>query len=331
MSRGIAFVSGATGFVGGHAARALCSEGWRVRALARNPEAPGARSLAGLPLDLVTGDLSEGARKTLRDALRDCRAIVHVAGLVKARSLEDYRETNVRATERLLAAGNAAAPEALFVLVSSQAAAGPARGGRPVREEDLPRPISWYGLSKREGEEAVAREWKGPWIVLRPSVVYGPGDRGLLTFFAAAARGWVPVPAGSNRIQMIHASRAALGIARAAGRPDLSGRSGFLSDPEPVRIADLARAIANLPKRRARLLPIPASLVRAAGALETLREFLTGVSRPFNSDKAREILAGDWLCEPALQAELDLPPPSSLEDRLRETWEWYRNAGWLAL
>src|SRR5439155_20997567 len=131
-------------------------------------------------------------------------------------------------------------PGALFVLVSSQAAAGPARDGRPVREDDPSQPVSWYGLSKREGETAVARDWKGPWIVLRPSVVYGPGDRGLLTLFAAAARGWVPVPARRSRIQLLFAARAGLAIARAAARRDLSGRTGFLCDPAPVTIGDLA-------------------------------------------------------------------------------------------
>jgi nucleoside-diphosphate-sugar epimerase len=331
MSRGIAFLTGGTGFVGSHVARALSAEGWSVRALARRPEASAARSLADVPAEIVAGDLSERSGELLRDSLRGCRAIVHVAGLVKARSLDDYRATNVRATERLVAAANASAPGALFVLVSSQAAAGPARDGRPVREDDPPQPISWYGLSKREGETAVAREWKGPWIVLRPSVVYGPRDRGLLILFAAAARGWVPVPAGSSRIQLIHASRAAMGIARAAGRPDLAGRTGFLTDPDPIRIRDLADALARLPERRARLVRIPAALVRAAGAVETLRERLTGASRPFNSDKAREILAGDWLCVPVLQGELDLPSPSPLEDGLRDTWNWYRKAGWLAL
>jgi 2-alkyl-3-oxoalkanoate reductase len=331
MSRGIAFLTGGTGFVGGHVARALGSEGWSVRALARRPEAIAGSASSAATLDVVAGDLSDRSAQTLRDALLGCGAIVHVAGLVKARSLEEYREGNARATERLLRAGNMSSPGAVFVLVSSQAAAGPARQGRPVSERDLPRPVSWYGVSKLEGEAAVAKEWKGPWIVLRPSVVYGPGDRGLLTFFAAAARGWVPVPAGEHRIQLIQASRAALAIARAAGRPDLTGRTGFLSDPEPVRIVDLVRLIARLPERPARLVPVPSAFVRAVGALETLREAITRVSRPFNADKAREILAGDWLCEPLMQAHLSLPPASALDEGLRETWNWYRREGWLPL
>jgi len=299
-----------------------------VSALSRKaPDFP-----ADLPIEVVAGDLSERSHEVLRGATRGCEAIVHVAGLVKARSLQDYREVNVAGTRRLLLAAKDSAREALFLLISSQAAAGPARDGRPVREEDAARPVSWYGLSKLEAEEEVAREWPGPWLALRPGVVFGPGDRGLLTLFAAAARGWVPTPAASRRIQIIHSSRAAAGIARAAGRPDLSGNRGFLCDPDPIAVGDLAAAIARLPERRARIVRVPDLLVRLAGAVETLREAVTGRSRPFNADKAREILAGDWLCETALmQRHLDLPPPSPLEDALRETWNWYRQHGWLPL
>ncbi|HYV40986.1 MAG TPA: NAD-dependent epimerase/dehydratase family protein [Thermoanaerobaculia bacterium] len=328
MFRRIAFLTGGTGFIGGHVARALCAQGWAVRALSRKaPDFP-----PDLPIEVVAGDLSERSNEVLRGALRGCEAIVHVAGLVKARSLEDYREVNVAGTQRLLTAGKDSAREALFLLVSSQAAAGPAREERPVREEDTPRPVSWYGLSKLEAEEEVAREWQGPWLVLRPGVVFGPGDRGLLTLFAAASRGWVPAPAASRRIQIIHSSRTALGIARAAGRLDLSGKRGFLCDPDPITVGNFAAAIARLPERPARLVPVPDLLVRVAGAVETLREAVTGRSRPFNADKAREILAGDWLCEPAMmQRHLDLPPPSPLEDALREMWNWYRQHRWLPL
>src|SRR5206468_2866900 len=121
-----------------------------------------------------------------------------------------------------------ACPHAVFVDVSSQAAAGPAREGRPVAEGDPARPVSDYGLSKLEGERAVARGWPGPWIVLRPGVLYGARDRGLLTYFRMARKGTVPVPAARARIQIGSVEQAALGIARAAGRGDLAGRIGFL-------------------------------------------------------------------------------------------------------
>src|SRR2546427_6328570 len=122
-------------------------------------------------VEIVPSDLAR--RADIANAVAGCDAIVHVAGLVQARTLDDYRQANVRSTEFLLRAARQSAPEAVFVLVSSQAAAGPAREGNPVREGDVARPMSSYGVSKREAEEAVEREWTGPWIVLRPAVVYG--------------------------------------------------------------------------------------------------------------------------------------------------------------
>ena len=257
-------LTGATGFLGAHVARALLARGWTVRALVRGGPSR-ISELARSGVGVVPGDLSP--QTDLAAAAAGADAIVHLAGVTKARTLEEYREVNARGTERLARGARRTAPDALFLLVSSQAAAGPARDGRPVAEEDPPRPVSWYGLSKREGEEALAREWPGTRVVIRPSVVFGPGDRGLLVLFRAAARG---------------------------------------------------------------VLPVPPLLLRLAGAVETARETLTRRSRPFNADKARELLAGDWVCDGGpLSRDLGLPPPPPLRDELAETWAWYGRAGWL--
>ncbi len=305
-----AFLTGGTGFVGGHVARALAREGWTVRLLARDPRRVDAGAFAGLPVEVVPGGLENEA--DLARMIAGAGAIVHVAGLTKARTLEEYRAVNVQGTERLLAAARRAAPEAHFVLVSSQAAAGPAIAGRPVSHGDPARPVSWYGLSKREGEQAVEGAWKGPWTVLRPGVVYGPGDRSLFVYFRMASTGWIPVPAGKTRVHVIGAERAALAVARAAGKRELAGQIRFLSDPEPVAVGDLAAAIAGASGRPGRLIRVPDAVVRLLGGAETLVETLTRRSRPFNADKARELLAGDWLCDAVpVGRELALPAPAA--------------------
>ena len=75
MPRQIAFLTGGTGFVGSHVARALSTEGWSVRALARRPEAAATSALAGVPVEIVGGDLSERSGEALRNALEGCGAI----------------------------------------------------------------------------------------------------------------------------------------------------------------------------------------------------------------------------------------------------------------
>jgi nucleoside-diphosphate-sugar epimerase len=324
-----AFLTGGTGFVGGHTARALIEHGWTVRLLARDPRRAQGPLLEGLKIEVVPGNLSDPSGLTA--SLSGVDAVVHVAGLVKARTLEEYREVNARGTERLLAVAAKAAPEALFLLVSSQAAAGPQRDGRPVTAADAALPVSWYGISKAEGEAAVARVWRAPWVILRPGLVFGPGDPALFVYFRMAAGGWLPVPAGRTRIQIIAAEQVALAIARAVSRRDMACVTGFLCDPDPITVGELASVIAGLPSRAPRVFDVPRAAVRLIGFGETLIETVTRRSRPFNADKAAELLAGDWLCDgfPMRQA-LALPPPEPLKEALRATWDWYRAAGWLS-
>lgn len=330
MTPRIALVTGATGFLGRHVVAALAEAGWSVRALVRRRASGSELGRRDLPVEVVTGDVTGDSN--LESAARGCAAVVHLAGLVNARSLDAYRSVNAAGTERLVEKAARSAPEALFVHVSSQAAAGPARGARPVQEGDAPQPVSWYGQSKLEGEEAVRRGWPGPWIVLRPGPIYGPGDKGLLEYFRLAQKGWIPVPAGASRIQIAHAASIAQALARAASRPDLNGRSGFLCDPESLTVRDLAQSIARLRNPPARLLHLPDLLVRWTGHAETLRQALTGRTRPFNADKAREVLAGDWLCDSGpMRRDLGLPGPVPLEQGLRETRDWYIQKGWLNL
>ena len=133
-----AFLTGATGFVGGHVARALVGQGWTVRILVRDP----ARARVGTCWRTSPSRRSRAISRRAaipEAALAGADAIVHVAGLTKARTLEDYREVNVRGTERLLAAAGRAAPDASFVIVSSLAAAGPARGRAPGHATPTPR------------------------------------------------------------------------------------------------------------------------------------------------------------------------------------------------
>src|SRR2546426_746085 len=111
-----AFVTGATGFVGGHVARALSSEGWNVKALVRHGGNAHRLEMRDLAVEIVPSDLA--MRTDIANAVAGCDAIVHVAGLVKARTLDDYRQANVRSTEIPLPAPRQAAPAALFFPVS---------------------------------------------------------------------------------------------------------------------------------------------------------------------------------------------------------------------
>lgn len=319
------FLTGATGFVGSHAARRLLADGWRVRALVRRPDKPG---LLPDGIEVVVGQLVDNTG--YRAALYGCDAVLHVAGLVKARTRQEYLVANADGTEKLVRAAGEACPSAMFVLVSSQAAAGPSRDGQPVTESAPPRPVSWYGESKLEGERRLAQHARGPWCVVRPSVVYGPGDTGVLELFRIVQSGFAPIVAGGLcRVQLIAVEDLVEVLVASLGRPDLSGRQGFAAR-DTVATKALFGYLANLRNPPARLVPVPALAIRAAGLWESLRETVTGKSRPFNRDKAREMLQPDWMCDPTpFLRDLNVTLSRPWEAGIRELCRCYVASSWL--
>src|SRR5262249_292268 len=136
--------------------------------------------------------------------------IVHAAGLVKARSGEEFMRVNRGGTERLLdAALENRASLRRFVLVSSLAALRPSdASGTPGSEEAEPRPVTDYGKGKLAAERAaLAKKAELPLVILRPPAIYGPRDREILAFFKSIKLGVLPLLGSTqNRLSMIYGS-----------------------------------------------------------------------------------------------------------------------------
>lgn len=319
------FITGATGFVGSYTARLFLENGWQVRALVRRPDKPGLLPTGATP---IAGDLHDVDR--YRSALAGCDAVLHIAGLVKARTLAEYLHVNANGTTAVARTASEVCPDAMFVHVSSQAAAGPARGGIPVRETDPPAPASWYGKSKLAGERAVADAFRGPWCVVRPTVVYGPGDPGLLELFKPIQAGFAPIVAGGrSRVQLIDVADLARTLFAAASRPDLAGRHGFAGN-DITTMGSLVSYIAAMRVRPPWRVPVPATLLRVAGYWESLRQWVTRQARPFNHDKARDMLQPDWICDagPLLQ-DLGIQKMRPWQEGIAAVCRCYVDAGWL--
>ena len=165
------FLTGATGFVGGHVLRALLDAGYEVRALVRSAgvEVPGAEPAAG--------DLERPG--ALVPALRGCRFLVHVAARYSFAPAERraLRRVNVLGTAGLLEAARVAGVERA-VVTSSSAAVGPADGGRPATEAEWAEVgdgASAYHRSKVEQERA-ALAARLPVVTVLPTAPVGPGD-----------------------------------------------------------------------------------------------------------------------------------------------------------
>src|SRR5438105_10238363 len=167
-------LTGGSGFLGSFVAEQLAAEGHVVRALVR-PRSE-RKVLDKLPrVELAPGAIED--RASLGAAVDGVDAVVHVAGIVKARRPAEFFEVNTQGTRNLLEAAMRR-PVPRFVYVSSLAAVGPSADGTPVPDDVEPRPVTHYGRSKLEAERAVlAAKDRLHVTVVRPPLIYGPRDR----------------------------------------------------------------------------------------------------------------------------------------------------------
>ena len=320
-----ALVTGATGFVGSHLAETLRRRGHEVTALARSSRK--AEALASDAVRVVPGDLHDAAALDHAAAGQDI--IYHVAGVVAARDEADFLRANRDGTRNILnAAERSGNPR--FVLVSSLAAGGPSRRGSPLTGSETPHPVTAYGRSKLAAEEVV-RGSRLRWSIIRPPLVYGPRDREILKIFRLARLGMVPVFGdGSQELSAVHASDLAQALVAAAESAATIGGTYAACHPEVFTSAELVHSVARAMGRSVTTIRIPAPVGRALLSL-------TGASARFmqqvtilTPDKANEFFQPAWTGDPGpLTRDTGWHATHDLERGLTDTYQWYRQAGWL--
>jgi nucleoside-diphosphate-sugar epimerase len=327
----IAVVTGSTGFIGSHLVDALLARGNTARALVR-PETPaGSRDSR---IEHWEADLLDD--RSVRDSpvWNGATHVFHLAGVTKGRTLSHFRAGNVFPTANLLSAIAArVGPPPRVVLVSSQAAAGPATGpDSPVRETDRPVPIENYGRSKLQAEQAVVRYRDVlPVTIIRPSAVYGPRDRDFLAVFRQASRR-VALHAAprDHAFALVHVSDLVRAIILAAERAEAVGRTYFISGETPVTWRELYEEVARAASSRPIQLQVPQPALRIAARAGDLVSTLTGRPTMLNRNKAALARARWWLCDAsAARQDLGWRPEVSLQAGVRDTYLWYVAAGWL--
>ncbi len=340
-------VTGASGFIGKRLVSQLVGRHERVSCLVRAES--NLDGLKELDVQLLSGDVTDP--KSVVRGLAESRAgtVIHLAGLVRARNRSDFTRVNVGGVDAVAAACAAQGDPPVLVIVSSLAAAGPCLADRVRVESDTPAPVSHYGRSKLAGEH-VAAKYAGtvPITIVRPPIVFGPGDRAMLEVFRPIARWGVhAVPGkqgGDHRVSLVHVDDLVDGILLAAEKGERLHDRGpqghgvyFLSAEDCPTYADLgtfiARALGLTPPT---VIRVPSPVLKSLGICGDLMSHIRRRVGWINSDKMSEALAaGSWTCSSVKAREQlgwSTASPGkrdTLADRLHETAEWYRKAGWL--
>jgi nucleoside-diphosphate-sugar epimerase len=269
-----AFVTGASGFIGGALTRRLVKEGWTVRALARTERS--AKVIRALGAEPVKGDLDDV--RALRDGAAGADVVFHCAAqLGDWGNPEDFERVNVAGTGNAVRAANEVGTPR-FVHVGTEAAL---LDGQPLVDVDESAPLrtgskALYSRTKALAEQE-AREAGG--IVVRPRLVWGPGDTTILPTLVDAVRrgrfGWIG--GGRHRTSTTHVDNVVEGLLLGAQKGE-PGEAYFVTDGEPQVFREfvtrllatqgveppdrtiprgVARAVAEAGEAAWRILPLP--------------------------------------------------------------------------
>jgi nucleoside-diphosphate-sugar epimerase len=306
-------VTGATGFIGPHVVRRLSAD-WQVRILTRRPLDPAQIGA----VEAMHGDLDDQA--SLRRLLEGVDAVVHVAGLIKARTREAFFRANAGSVGRLAEIAAAASVPPRFVLMSSLAAREPA--------------LSDYAASKRAGEAAlIAAGERLPWTILRPPAVYGPGDRATLPFFRCVRHGIGPLLGTEGaRVSLLHVEDLAGAVGTVLAGDQSIGLVAELDDGRPGGHSwpELVSAAAAQFGRQAHVLRVPMALPYSLGLLNAALARLLGYTPMLTPGKVRELYHPDWVCDAtAITEKTAWRPIVQIEQGFASTIAWYQQERWL--
>ena len=323
-------VTGATGFTGGHLARALAARGDEVSALVRT-EGPATSALAQAGVTLVQGDLRDP--QSLAAAAGGVEVVYHVAAIYRQAGLGDevYRAVNATAVRDVIEAA-ARGGARRVVHCSTVGVHGDVE--HPPANEDAPlKPGDLYQETKLAGE-ALAREAGARTgievTIARPTGIYGPGDRRLLKLFRGVARRrWITLGGGEIYYHLTFIDDLVDGFRLCGTHPAAANRTYILAGGEVTTLNALVALVADVAE-----VPVPARHLPVwpfwtAGALCEAICGPLGIEPPifrrrvdfFTKSRAFDITRA--------RTEIGFAPRVGLREGIRRTLDWYRTEGWL--
>jgi nucleoside-diphosphate-sugar epimerase len=321
-------VTGATGLIGRALVAQLRQQGLSVRAQVRNAalfrDTAGG---AGQNVEVREADFAAAEKRDLAALVEGCSAVVHTAALVhdQKAAAEEFELVNVRATRELACAAAQAGVES-FVFLSTIGVygQGPLEN---VREDASLKPVTAYAVSKAKSEDwLVSAGLFHRTVVLRPSLVFGEGDRGnLIKLIRQVKSGkYFHVDAGGTSKSLIYSRDLARAICLSLA--DLPGGSHVynIANPDAVSLTALVETIGRCLGRRCQFVTVPKPLVMQVAGLA---HSMLGKRSPVTAEQIDRLVTTATCCVEKFAAATGFRPQYELPEALAAEIAWAESAG----
>ena len=331
-------ITGASGFIGGFLVEEALRRGYETWAGVRASSSKAHLQDKRIQfIDLKYND-PEALTKQLASFAKEHGAwdfVIHNAGLTKTLDKRNFFRVNAENTHRFIEALAAAGcSPRKFLLMSSLSSYGQGDETtfRPISLNDPQHPNTAYGQSKLAAENYLRNQTHFPYIILRPTGVYGPGEKDYFMEVKSVQSGFdFAVGRVPQRITFIYVKDLATAAFLALEKEEIKNRHYFVADGDVHTDESYARLIQEmLGKKHVLHARIPLALVRIACLCSEYIGKLLKKSMTLNSDKYIILKQRNWICDvKPLQEDVGFVPAYPLRKGLEESIAWYKKEGWL--
>jgi nucleoside-diphosphate-sugar epimerase len=331
-------VTGATGFLGSALTTELlkCQIGVGQPQEVSRSDAPTLRILArhekkalqqfGDRVEIITGDIID--KEQVQRAIDGVTTIYHCAGRLYHPSVPTtlYYQTHVEGTATLLKACQGQAQLRRLVHISTTGVHG-ITDTTPVTEDAPFAPTNPYEATKLEGELLALKahqEHGLPVSVVRPGLVYGPGDLHLLGFFRAIKKGLFRViDGGKALLHPVYINDMVAAMLLCGEQPQAVGRVYSIAGDHPITIRELATSIAHALDQKFPAGSIPLWLANLVSDIFAITPGMRGEHAPLTRSRVKFLTHSRIYDISRARSELGYRPKVGLEDGMKRTAAWY--------
>lgn len=332
FSKQSVFITGASGFVGGHLARRLLAEGAQVSLLWRGTSNPAAKEeFIQKGARIVDGDITE--RELIFSAIEGHRFVFHCAALYREAKFPDseYFRVNLEGTQNVLDAAAAAKVERIVhtstIGVHSHIKNPPANESEPYLPTDV------YQQSKVEAEKYALQLFNSGGVkgsILRPAMIWGEADKRFLKLFRGIAKRTLPIiGSGKTWTHWIYVQDLVDAYLLAAEKPQAIGQLYIVAGRSPVLLEDVFLTIAHLAKVEPLPIRIPAWPIQWAGSVVEMLCKPFGIEPPLHRRRCDFFVKNRWFDTRKIQSELGFKPRYDFATEASIIFNWYKEHGWL--
>jgi len=329
-------ISGATGFVGRHFVEHALEQGYRPIVLVRKSSKTNYFDEKKVPVVILSFNDPEKLVvevKTLIDTYGIIDNFIHIAGLTQSLKVSDYYNVNYQITKNLIEAFSTSTTNPpKFIFVSSIAALGPGDPitFKPISEDQSPNPVTYYGKSKLMAEQFLKSQTHMPWIILRPTIVYGPHEKNFFNLVKSLKMGFeIYVGSKKQMLSFIYVDDLVNVILKLC-ESKISQKDYNLCDGESYSISTVNQVIKNELNVKTKSIVLPTVFVRIIAFFNELVSRLTSLSPIVNQNKVNEMVQLNWLCDNSkIKEDIEFTPKFKLQEGMNKTIKWYKRNDWL--